>query len=337
MSSLVFTLCSNNYLAQAKTLGDSIAEHNPGVQFIIGLVDKRDPEIDYDFFSPFELISFDQIGFPVLDDMLGRYNIIEFNTGVKPFYIEYLFNHFPEVEKLYYIDPDIYFYQSLDELDSLLNNHDIVLTPHLTVAPPTVTTDELVAMRHGHFNLGFLGLRRSDNSAEFIAWWQERLKKHCVIDKGRGLFVDQKWVDLAPLYFDRIYNFKHQGYNMAWWNTSERALLRKDDRYFVNNGDQPLVFFHFSGFKLSSTYFGRVDNEEYSFESRSDLRDLFHRYADHLTRNDYEKFSGLKPLLEFSDSSTVKKRSMRSQVKSRLRGIMRASGARALTGKNHGG
>jgi hypothetical protein len=235
-----------------------------------------------------------------------------------------LFEHFPEVENLYYIDPDIYFYESLDELDGLLDKHEIVLTPHLTVAPATVTTDELVAMRHGHFNLGFLGLRRSDNSAEFVAWWQERLKNHCVIDKARGLFVDQKWVDLAPLYFDGIYNFKHQGYNMAWWNTSERELLEDGGKYFVNTKDQQLVFFHFSGFKPgSTTHFGRVGNDEYSFDARPDLRELFSSYADHLGRNDYEKFSGLKPLLEFADSSSVKQRSIKTLVKSGLKRIQR--------------
>ena len=324
MSSLVFTLCSNNYLAQAKTLGDSIVERNPGVRFIIGLVDKRDPEIDYDFFSPFELISFDQLGFPVLDDMLARYNIIEFNTGVKPFYIEFLFNEYPEVEKLYYIDPDIYFYESLDELNGLLDDHDILLTPHLTVAPATVTTDELVAMRHGHFNLGFLGLRRSGNAAEFVTWWQERLKSHCVIDKGRGLFVDQKWVDLAPLYFDGIYNFKHQGYNMAWWNTSERELLEDGGKYFVNNKDQQLVFFHFSGFKPgSTTHFGRVGNDEYSFDARPDLRELFSSYAAHLMSNDYETFWDVKPLLDFGDGTTTERRSMSSLAKSGLKRLRR--------------
>jgi lipopolysaccharide biosynthesis glycosyltransferase len=324
MSSLVFTLCSNNYLAQAKTLGDSIAEHNPDLRFIIGLVDRRDPEINYDLFSPFELISFDQLGFPVIDDMLAKYNIIEFNTSVKPFYIEYLFDRFQEVNKLYYIDPDIYFYESLDELDGLLEKHDIVLTPHLTVAPATVTTDELVAMRHGHFNLGFLGLRRSGNSVEFVTWWQERLKNHCVIDKGRGLFVDQKWVNLAPLYFNGIYNFKHQGYNMAWWNTSERELLESEGKYFVNTKDQQLVFFHFSGYKPgSTTHFGRVGNDEYSFDSRPDLRKLFDSYAAHLMSNDYEKFWRTKPLLDFGDSTTVKRRSMSSLVRSGLKRLMR--------------
>lgn len=326
MSSLVFTLCSNNYLAQAKTLGDSILELNPGVRFIIGLVDLPDPEIDYDLFNAFELVRFDQIGYEVLDDMLSRYDIIEFNTSVKPFYVQYLFDRFPDVSKLYYIDPDIYFYESLDELDELLDVHDIVLTPHLSVAPDTVTTDELIAMRHGHFNLGFLGLRRSDNASRFSAWWQERLRTHCVIDKGRGLFVDQKWVDLAPLYFDGVHNFKHQGYNMAWWNTSERELLEINGKYFVNREGQRLVFFHFSGFKPGNrAYLGRVDNDEYSSESRSDLQGIFDRYADRLMSNNYEQLSGLKPQLEFGASATVERRNARGLVRAGLKRVWGAA------------
>ena len=44
---IIFTLCSNNYLANAKTLGDSILNHRPNTMFVIGLVDERNCEIDY--------------------------------------------------------------------------------------------------------------------------------------------------------------------------------------------------------------------------------------------------------------------------------------------------
>ena len=43
---IVFTLCSINYLAQAKTLGDSVLRHNPGYKFIIGLIDKNHTNVD---------------------------------------------------------------------------------------------------------------------------------------------------------------------------------------------------------------------------------------------------------------------------------------------------
>ena len=42
----VFTVCSANYLAQAKTLGQSLHQHNPDYHFVIGLVDRISPELD---------------------------------------------------------------------------------------------------------------------------------------------------------------------------------------------------------------------------------------------------------------------------------------------------
>ena len=41
----VFTLCAANYLAHAKTLGESLAQHNPDYHFVIGLVDRLPPHI----------------------------------------------------------------------------------------------------------------------------------------------------------------------------------------------------------------------------------------------------------------------------------------------------
>ena len=37
---IIFTICSNNYLAQAKALGDSVLQTNPDYTFFIGLVDE---------------------------------------------------------------------------------------------------------------------------------------------------------------------------------------------------------------------------------------------------------------------------------------------------------
>src|SRR5687768_14781862 len=112
MKEIIFTLCSNNYLAQAKTLGDSVKEFNPEVHFVIGLVDKLHPEIDYSFFEPFEIVPFDTIGYD-FSEMINEYNIVEFNTAVKPFYIEFFFKKYSSQNlKLCYLDPDIEIFDS---------------------------------------------------------------------------------------------------------------------------------------------------------------------------------------------------------------------------------
>ena len=59
-----FTLCSNNYLAQAKTLGDSFKKHHPDFEFIIGLVDDFSDQIDYTAFQDFTIIKAEDINIP---------------------------------------------------------------------------------------------------------------------------------------------------------------------------------------------------------------------------------------------------------------------------------
>lgn len=299
MSKIIFTLCSNNYLAHAATLGRSIPKSNPEVAFIIGLVDKKDPLIDYGQFLDFEIIPCFDLGYSEFEEMLSRYNIIEFNTAVKPYYFEYLFRNRPEVDRIYYIDPDIVLYQPVESLDLEWGDSEIMLTPNLIYLPETTSTGELASLRHGINNLGFIGIKRGEDSAKFIAWWKERLRIHCKIDKCFGIFVDQKWVDLAPLFFNKIKSVKHPGWNMAWWNFSERKLIETDKSLCVNSIEFPLVFFHFSGYKPGDRLItARLKSEEFSIDDET-LKSLFADYDKRLFESNFELLSKITPSLKF--------------------------------------
>jgi hypothetical protein len=67
---LVFTLCSVNYLAQAITLGDSLKEQNPDTHFIIGLVDKLGTkEIDQSKLPKYQLLEVNKINISDFDNI----------------------------------------------------------------------------------------------------------------------------------------------------------------------------------------------------------------------------------------------------------------------------
>ena len=51
---------------------------------------------------------------------------------------------------------------------------------------------------------------------------------------------------MAPSYFGGVRILKDKSLNVAYWNLHERTLRRRDGIYTVD--DQPLSFFHFSGF-----------------------------------------------------------------------------------------
>jgi hypothetical protein len=300
MNTLYFTLCSNNYLPFALTLGKSLKEFQAEARFVIGLVDQLDPHIDYSAWKEFDILACFDLGYPEFESMLARYNIIEFNTSVKPFYFEYLFAKYPEVDRIYYLDPDLCFYQSPQVMDEEWGEAEILLTPNLIYTTPMPSTGELASLRHGMYNLGFIGLKRGTESFRLIQWWKERLKEHCRIDKCYGIFVDQKWMDLAPLFFDKIKSVKHSGWNMAWWNFSERKLLKTSNGYAVNQVDTPLVFFHFSGFKPDQSHLTeRLLTEEFKEAENAALAALYESYRNQLLNNDYEVLSQIKPGLSF--------------------------------------
>ena len=128
---VAFTICSNNYLGQALALKKSFLEHNPSFGFFIVLVDKLSDEIDYSVFLPAQIIPIDKIKSVNLEDLISRYYIIELNTSVKPSVFKYLIANNPEVESIFYLDPDLYFYSSLNSLNAVLQSNVAVLTPHI--------------------------------------------------------------------------------------------------------------------------------------------------------------------------------------------------------------
>ena len=236
-----FTICSNNYLANAITLGDQLAKFHTDSDFTIFLADKPigyDPEI-----VPHRMIPMEKVGLIDERGMITRYNISELNTAIKPFCFSYLFRE--SEEPVVYIDPDIYPVSPLDEVVDALVDHNAVLTPHILhpVEHGGFRTEEF--LRLGIYNLGFLALASCPSAHDFLTWWSEKLEKDCVIDIPRGIFVDQKWADFVPSFVDNTKILRHPGYNVAYWNLHNRTITRGDSGYLANN--LPLRFVHFSG------------------------------------------------------------------------------------------
>lgn len=243
------TIVSKNYLPFARVLARSFRAQHPEARFFVLLVDRVEGAFDPSL-EPFELIEVESLAeIPDLRSFLFRYTLLEVNTAVKPFLLEHLLVE-RELEKLVYFDPDIQIFGPLDELAGLLDRHEIVLTPHLTEPiEDELHPGELAILQSGAYNLGFLALRRSPAVDRLLTWWGERLLEQCRVDLARGLFVDQKWMDLVPGLHPGTHVLPSPAYNVAYWNLHGRRVSAGpdgDERPRVNG--EPLVFFHFSGF-----------------------------------------------------------------------------------------
>jgi hypothetical protein len=146
-----------------------------------------------------------------------------------------------------YLDPDIYVYGPLDPVWEALETSPIVLTPHLlapSVTDEGIRDNEISAMKHGIFNLGFIAVAGGKVGLEFAEWWDVRLWDYCIDAPERGLFTDQRWIDHVPVFFPDTHVLRNEGCNVASWNIGERDVTERDGRVFV--GADPLVFWHFS-------------------------------------------------------------------------------------------
>jgi hypothetical protein len=295
---LAITICSNNYLAHAKTLGDSLLAKNPEYKFVIGLVDRKVPGIDYDSLHGMEIIEIKDIGIRDFEGVWKKYNIIELNTAVKPSLIKYLFEKYLDVEFLLYFDPDIFIYDSLKSIEERFETSDILLTPHI-VSPigldePGVrlVPTESTFLNHGLYNLGFIGIKKKGaQTREFLDWWEERTLIQGFIDVENGIFVDQLWVNLVPIYFENVKTLKEMGYNAAPWNLHERGHIKNKNDYVLMPDGTQLVFFHFSSYKYTQPDKIGKQYNRFEFSDFPEIRMLYKAYHDLLIKNGIEKLS----------------------------------------------
>ena len=242
----VCTIIAKNYVSQARVLAESFREKHPDGRCTVLVIDDFDGYLD-PADEPFELIGIDEIGLPDVARMAASYDVTELSTAVKPWLLRHLLDR-GGTKAVTYLDPDILITESLEEVDALAREYGVVLTPHFTEPLPRdgLRPSEEDILIAGAYNLGFIALGAGETADELLGWWSERLESHCLVEPDKGLFVDQRWIDLVPGIWPRAHILRDTAYNVAYWNMPTRKLEWDGSRYLVDS--KPLRFFHFSGF-----------------------------------------------------------------------------------------
>jgi len=291
---LAFTICSKNYLAQAKVLCQSYKATHRGNKFIIALADKLLPQEKLAL-KDYDILEMDELTDKAITAMVNRYNIIELNTALKPFFIRHLFQFNASLEKLIYLDPDIYVFGNMDIVFKDLDTYDFILTPHFsTPIYDSFLLTEKIVLNTGIFNLGFIAVKRSHTLTDLLKWWCMKMTNECIHNLAKGYFVDQLWMNLSICHFNNYKIDKSPGLNAAHWNLHERTFKCQNNIWWVND-TYPLLFFHFSSYNpLHPQQIANWQNR-YSFSSRPDIQPLFLFYKNVLMANHYNYYSSLKP------------------------------------------
>lgn len=301
MTQAVFTIVSRNYFAYARTLGDSLRQSNPELEFNVLVVDRRDPAFEARH-PDWRITWVEDLGIEGFEHVAFKYDILELNTNVKPTFAKRLLDRH---EKVVYLDPDIFVYASLQKIFALLEDHAVVLTPHITrPIDDHMLPGEPEFLTSGIYNLGFAAFNRSTEARELLDWWERRCLSLAYNEQAQGFFVDQKWMDFAPSLCATASILRDKQYNTAYWNLHERQIDWPDGVAHID--DRPLVFFHFSG--LPPVGDDRVSKYQTRslLSGRKDIAPLFAEYRLRLEGNGHAEYLKLSyGFGAFSDGTPI--------------------------------
>jgi hypothetical protein len=259
-----FTSASFAYLDRVRVLGETLRRHHADWTFWLCLSDQPPPGLHFDpADEPFDhVVRVDELDVPEVRRWVFDHDVIELCTAAKGPMLCRLLG--AGAQKVIYLDPDIALLEPLSDVVTLLEVHDVILTPHQLEPDDdqrTILDNEIGSLKHGIFNLGFLAVANRDEGRRFARWWCERLVHFCYDDVANGLFTDQRWCDHVPVFFPSVHVLRDPGYNAASWNQSRRPLTIGEDGV-IRAAGRPLRFFHFT----KVTDVGAVMLERYAGE-----------------------------------------------------------------------
>jgi hypothetical protein len=299
----LFTIVAKNYTGLAQVLEQS-ARKNSDADFFIVVADEWKGAEQLQEGLPGNVLTAKHIldiSASEWEQMAFKYNLVEFCTAIKAAAFQYFFKK--GYEKVLYFDPDIYVFNPLQPVFDELSKTDILVTPHIlnVQTPFNGNYEDYLFLLNGTFNLGFLGLKKSTTTGQFLNWWHHRLAAHCFFDNDRGTATDQKWMNLLPaLFTSEQYSIsRHRGMNAAPWNFHERKMIVENNVFYVQNRDEetsakePLLFVHFSGYDYSQIGNGKAVHKNNEMTDYKDLQPVFDAYGTALANSNFKAYSGL--------------------------------------------
>ena len=227
------TISTHSHLFKCYALAKSIESYKSNLYIL--LIDQKEPLGDIP--KNVKIIPLNELKDKKTLQLVRRYktNKDKLRWALKP---QLLLSLLRKHSEIIYIDNDIYFFNDYRFLFQELKSNDIILTPHFYPSSPITKQNWLEAnFRVGLYNAGFLGVNKS--AKEALEWWADCCLYEMKKSYFRGLFDDQKYLDLFPILFNRVKILKHRGCNLAGWN--DNIQLKQTE----------IIFIHFSPFTIS--------------------------------------------------------------------------------------
>lgn len=238
------TYFDQNYLPRGLALHRSLRKHCPEFKLWVLCMDQTTYEVleklNLPGVHPLSLEEFERNDELLLSAKQNRSRIEYFFTCT-PSLSLFILNHHPEVDLITYLDADLFFFADPAPLFAEMDGKSIGIIDHRF--PARLRDRE----KYGIYNVGWLSFRRNENGLECLHWWRKLCLEWCYDRVEGDRFADQKYLDLFPERYGRDIILQNKGANVAPWNIENYILNATETIVYVDN--QPLLFFHFQGFK----------------------------------------------------------------------------------------
>jgi len=240
----------------------------------------------------------------VLSPLKYERSQVEYYFTCGPAFIYYVMEQYQEIDILTYLDADLYFFSNPQPLFDLFKGHSIGAVPHIL----SQHHEKVPHANYGKYNVGWLIFRRDVDGLACLKWWQDRCIEWCYERLEDGKYADQLYLERWPELFNGFYAFDYHGANVGAWNVGDYQLSIRNNKVFVD--DDPLIFYHFHGFrKISNNIYN--SNMALTLKSPSSI----------LKHNVFTEYINLLEQYSTGQNPTASLRNYRS--KSFLRNIIR--------------
>lgn len=237
------TIITIDFVPFAKTLHQSLVQFDQNLEFYVLIVNGLNCEENLNFVC----LNLDDLSEKELVDQIQekyKDNNNALRWSLKSILLIHLLQKFKH-EQVFFLDPDICFFSDFKFLFQELGDSSILLSPHWKRSTPSNEDDSFVSLfTHGLYNAGFVGA--TNKGIDILKWWAEMCLYACEDNSGKGIFVDQKYLDLFPLLNSEVKVLTHKGCNVAVWNRHECRRSYSEDGSIIINDKYPVVFVHFT-------------------------------------------------------------------------------------------
>lgn len=235
------TYFDSNYLPRGIAMIRSLRRQDPTAHVHVLCLDQATHDVLANSLENASLIHIDELlaGDPEFAKTRENRTQIEWYFTATSCLVNFIVKQNPEINHLYYLDSDLYFFSSIQPLLDESKAASAQIIEH------RFSHEMQHLLVYGRFNVGWIGFSTSEEGLKVIEDYRNSCLEWCY-DKLEGdRYGDQKYLDQWPDKFPSCVVSQHKGANVATWNISGRALTDIESVYYID--EAPLIFYHFQG------------------------------------------------------------------------------------------